>query len=177
VKHRTSDKFIRDHFRTGSAKFGHFTSCGKNIDFVMANLYSIIVKHKEICYNDIYNIYKQTRALYTYMTYGKVPNHKYGTNLFGPFKCRTNLLWDQQSLDVLPFLTNPTCKTHSTGFTVFAVQNGGWCASSATAGETYTKYGESTDCVGDGEGGGWANRVYRIGFRTYIYRTALNFVF
>ncbi|XP_070545888.1 uncharacterized protein [Ptychodera flava] len=50
----------------------------------------------------------------------------------------------------------------SRGFTIFAVQNGGWCASSADAEITYQKYGRSTNCAGDGEGGGWANQVYRI---------------
>ncbi|XP_070573848.1 adhesion G protein-coupled receptor L4-like [Ptychodera flava] len=48
------------------------------------------------------------------------------------------------------------------GYTVFAVQNGGWCASSSNAENTYTKYGQSDDCQEDGEGGSWANQVYRI---------------
>ena len=43
---------------------------------------------------------------------------------------------------------------------MFAVQDGGWCASSATATETYDKYGKSTDCKPDGVGGPWANEVY-----------------
>ncbi|XP_068673732.1 uncharacterized protein [Montipora foliosa] len=47
-------------------------------------------------------------------------------------------------------------------FSVFAVQNGGWCASSATAYNTFDKYGTSTDCGSDGEGGPWANQVYYI---------------
>ena len=47
------------------------------------------------------------------------------------------------------------------GFQVFAVQHGGWCASSATAAETYNKYGEATNCAG-GKGGGRANDVYWI---------------
>ena len=46
------------------------------------------------------------------------------------------------------------------GFTVFAVQNGGWCA--AGNGESYKKYGASNDCKGDGKGGPWANQVYKI---------------
>ena len=49
-------------------------------------------------------------------------------------------------------------------FRVFAVQNGGWCASSATAVMTYAKYGKSTACKSDGEGGPWANQVYNINF-------------
>ena len=47
---------------------------------------------------------------------------------------------------------------------MFALQHGGWCASSPTAEETYDKYGESTNCADDGEGGGWANQVYKIQF-------------
>ena len=45
---------------------------------------------------------------------------------------------------------------------MFAVQNGGWCASSAGASSTYDKYGVSGDCRADGEGGPWANQVYVI---------------
>ncbi|XP_078695320.1 uncharacterized protein LOC144924223 isoform X2 [Branchiostoma floridae x Branchiostoma belcheri] len=50
----------------------------------------------------------------------------------------------------------------SRGFAVFAVQNGGWCAGSDTASQGYSKYGPSTACGGDGEGGPWANQVYEI---------------
>ncbi|XP_019620618.1 PREDICTED: uncharacterized protein LOC109467125 isoform X2 [Branchiostoma belcheri] len=52
------------------------------------------------------------------------------------------------------------------GYTVFAVQAGGWCASSANALQTYKKYGTSTSCQADGEGGPWANEVYQIVPRT-----------
>ena len=48
------------------------------------------------------------------------------------------------------------------GYTMFAVQDGGWCASSSTAAVTFDKYGKSTFCASDGEGGGWANQVYVI---------------
>ena len=48
------------------------------------------------------------------------------------------------------------------GYTFFAVQAGGWCASSSTAALTFDKYGKSTACAFDGEGGGWANQVYFI---------------
>ncbi|XP_066283060.1 uncharacterized protein [Branchiostoma lanceolatum] len=41
--------------------------------------------------------------------------------------------------------------------TVFAIQNGGWCVT-----QRYIKYGRSTACSGDGEGGPWANQVYQI---------------
>ena len=46
------------------------------------------------------------------------------------------------------------------GYKMFAVQNGGWCASSATAPMTFGKYEKSTACKQDGEGGPWANQVY-----------------
>ena len=48
------------------------------------------------------------------------------------------------------------------GYTTFALQNGGWCASSATAQETFTKYGRSTACKSDGKGGPWGNQVYMM---------------
>ena len=48
------------------------------------------------------------------------------------------------------------------GYVMFAVQAGGWCAASATAPQTFDKYGKSTACKSDGEGGGWANQVYVI---------------
>ena len=48
------------------------------------------------------------------------------------------------------------------GYKMFAVQNGGWCASSATAYKTFDKYGRSAACGSDGEGGSWANQVYYI---------------
>ena len=48
------------------------------------------------------------------------------------------------------------------GFLVFAVQDGGWCAASATAPQTFDKYGKSTACMPDGKGGEWANQVYVI---------------
>ena len=46
------------------------------------------------------------------------------------------------------------------GFNMFAVQDGGWCASSCTACQTYDMYGTSTACVGDGKGGSMANDIY-----------------
>ena len=48
------------------------------------------------------------------------------------------------------------------GYSMFAVQNGGWCAASATAPDTFGKYGKSAACKADGEGGPWANQVYVI---------------
>ncbi|XP_078379572.1 uncharacterized protein LOC144662599 isoform X1 [Oculina patagonica] len=45
-------------------------------------------------------------------------------------------------------------------FLAFALQDGGWCASSATARETFYKYGQNNDCKENGEGGNWANNVY-----------------
>ena len=46
------------------------------------------------------------------------------------------------------------------GFHMFALQDGGWCAASATAENSFDKYGKSNDCKDDGEGGPWANNVY-----------------
>ena len=48
------------------------------------------------------------------------------------------------------------------GYDVFAVQNGGWCGSSATAKQAYQYYGKSSKCKQDGKGGPWANEVYQI---------------
>ncbi|XP_035695838.1 uncharacterized protein LOC118429462 [Branchiostoma floridae] len=50
----------------------------------------------------------------------------------------------------------------SRGFPMFAVQHGGWCAGSADGLNTYNKYGPSTTCAADGEGGFWGNEVYKI---------------
>ncbi|XP_013402745.1 uncharacterized protein LOC106168282 [Lingula anatina] len=62
--------------------------------------------------------------------------------------------------------SNPIYKCYlaakSRGYTYFAVQAGGWCASTATAGDTYDKYGPSGACNSDGEGGGMASEVYKI---------------
>ena len=48
------------------------------------------------------------------------------------------------------------------GFHIFALQDGGWCATSDTAEETFYKYGKSSDCLSDGKGGNLANDVYAI---------------
>ena len=48
------------------------------------------------------------------------------------------------------------------GYRMFGVQNGGWCASSASAPQTFDKYGQSNDCEADGEGGRFANHVYTV---------------
>ncbi|XP_013398607.1 uncharacterized protein LOC106165058 [Lingula anatina] len=48
------------------------------------------------------------------------------------------------------------------GYKYFALQHSGWCASSCNAGQTYMKYGPSTHCQADGEGGPWANQLYQI---------------
>nr|XP_039248872.1 uncharacterized protein LOC120326618 [Styela clava] len=47
-------------------------------------------------------------------------------------------------------------------YKVFAVQNGGWCATGSEAHMTYQKYGPSNGCRKDGEGGPWANHVYGV---------------
>ena len=48
------------------------------------------------------------------------------------------------------------------GYSMFGVQDGGWCASSASAPQTFGKYGESNACGADGEGGPGANHVYTV---------------
>ena len=48
------------------------------------------------------------------------------------------------------------------GFHMFALQDGGWCATSDTAEKTFDKYGKSSGCLSDGEGGSLANNVYVI---------------
>jgi len=55
----------------------------------------------------------------------------------------------------------------SKGYPAFAVQNGGWCAGSSTALDTYKKYGSASNCAG-GKGGSWANDVYKINGNTEI---------
>ena len=55
------------------------------------------------------------------------------------------------------------------GFKMFALQHGGWCAASATAEKTFDKYGKSSDCQNDGEGGPSANNVYVIDGKNYVY--------
>ena len=46
---------------------------------------------------------------------------------------------------------------------MFAVQSGGICFTSATAQNTYKKYGPSTKCSKSGTGGSWCQEVYNIG--------------
>ncbi|KAI8500443.1 hypothetical protein Bbelb_220090 [Branchiostoma belcheri] len=61
---------------------------------------------------------------------------------------------------------NPTNKCYqvarSRGYTVFAIQDSGACFGSADAQNTYKKYGPSTGCKADGQGGKWSNEVYHI---------------
>ena len=52
--------------------------------------------------------------------------------------------------------------TMKAGYGMFAVQDGGRCAASATAPKSFDKYGKSAACKTDGEGGRWANQVYLI---------------
>eukprot|EP00058_Branchiostoma_floridae_P020771 XP_002606261.1 hypothetical protein BRAFLDRAFT_83987 [Branchiostoma floridae] len=60
---------------------------------------------------------------------------------------------------------------HSRGLTVFAVQDGGQCFGSANGHNTFFKYGRSSACGVDGEGGTSTNEVYLIGMYTdFVYR-------
>ncbi|CAK8681949.1 uncharacterized protein LOC143452496 [Clavelina lepadiformis] len=48
------------------------------------------------------------------------------------------------------------------GYPAFALQHGGWCASSANILSTYRKYGRQSNCGSDGEGGTSSNEVYQF---------------
>nr|XP_039252593.1 uncharacterized protein LOC120329867 [Styela clava] len=72
------------------------------------------------------------------------------TKLHGSYKSRVNAI--QQCAHAAKIL----------GYSVFAIQDGGWCASGSAAFKTYTKYGPSDKCKSDGKGGPWANQVYEI---------------
>ena len=52
------------------------------------------------------------------------------------------------------------------GYRVFAVQHGGWCASTKRAHLTYRRYGKSNRCR-NGKGGPWANDVYVLRGKNY----------
>ena len=67
-------------------------------------------------------------------------------------------------VDLVHFWESTRFLSSRTGYQVFALQAGGWCASSSTALETYKKYGPSYVCQNDGEGGDMANQVYLIKF-------------
>ena len=58
------------------------------------------------------------------------------------------------------------------GHSMFAVQDGGWCAASATAPLTFDEYGKSTACYGHGAGGPWANQVYILGKEVVVRSVA-----
>ena len=59
---------------------------------------------------------------------------------------------------------------------MFVVQNGGWCASSFSAAETFNQYGGSSACGQDGEGGPWANQVYYIKGLLVFTILAINYI-
>lgn len=62
--------------------------------------------------------------------------------------------------------TNPIDKCRAAaqakGYSVFAVQDAGYCSSGPNAATTYNMYGPATNCNAEGTGGGYANAVYRI---------------
>ena len=64
-----------------------------------------------------------------------------------------------------PFRENATMKCFETARNwsrpIFAVQDGGQCFTEAP-GQSYDKYGPSSDCKDDGEGGPMANDVFEI---------------
>lgn len=61
---------------------------------------------------------------------------------------------------------NPTVKcavaAKRKGYPMFAVQDGGLCSGNYLIPKTYDKYGKSKYCKKDGEGGRWANQVYKF---------------
>ncbi|XP_035657768.1 uncharacterized protein LOC118403261 [Branchiostoma floridae] len=61
---------------------------------------------------------------------------------------------------------------HSRGLTVFAVQDGGQCFGSANGHNTFFKYGRSSACGVDGEGGTSTNEVYLIGVNVALGKPA-----
>ena len=65
-------------------------------------------------------------------------------------------------------------------YRIFAVQHGGQCFGGANAERTFHKYGKSTSCGKDGEGGAWANQVYLTkgtGSNSYSHFWQLNIVY
>ena len=56
------------------------------------------------------------------------------------------------------------------GYIAFAVQHQGWCATGPKAHLTYRRYGRSNRCR-NGKGGPWANDVYTISGKGFIYIT------
>ena len=51
---------------------------------------------------------------------------------------------------------------------MFAVQYRGECYGSADGLNTFNRYGPSKACTADGEGGAWANEVYKITGQTVV---------
>ena len=72
----------------------------------------------------------------------------------------TDLVLDGDYINRQNAIVKCAVATRKKNFKMFALQDGGWCASSAKAWDTYDKYGQSLDCQVDGEGGSWANNVY-----------------
>ena len=68
--------------------------------------------------------------------------------LDGPYKSRENAI------------AKCAVAAMSKKYKVFALQNGGWCASGPLAPKRFAMYGKSTACGDDGEGGRWANQIY-----------------
>ena len=71
-----------------------------------------------------------------------------------------DLILDGSYLSRNKAITKCAVAARRRGFKVFALRNRGLCATSAEAENTYNKYGKSSDCKLDGEGGPSANHVY-----------------
>ena len=84
------------------------------------------------------------------------------TEQSSPWKERILFWMEHIGLGRTPSQSVPRLQARRTGYGMFAIQNGGWCAASATAVKTFDEYGESEACGSDGEGGPLANQVYVI---------------
>ena len=60
------------------------------------------------------------------------------------------------------------------GYPVFALRDGGQCLSGPNAGQTYFKYGTSSECKDDGKGGHAAIEVYEIKRGEVSTKTLIN---
>lgn len=148
-----ADKGARGHYgKYGKRFLAPFCLFGKG-GWLSNDVYIITKKetpYKSVgCWAD-----KGTRAITTLE--GK------DSGLDGGYQARTDAIWKCYEA------------AKAKGFKYFAVQNGGWCASSASAESRYNMYGKSSACK-DGKGGGMANDVYVIHepVRTDIVTAAL----
>ena len=92
----------------------------------------------------------------------------------GPYRVIPTLEGSSQFLDGdYRKRTDPITKCYRAaavlGYRCFALQNGGWCASSKDACSTYARKGTSSLCGTDGEGGPHSNNVYKRSGMLFIH--------